>query len=588
MPPTLKRVVRLDSIPIRKAVFTDEGYLKDRPILTSTGIFEYTNPDGSIRRELRLPEDVFAPESLASYKGKPIIITHDAGLVNKDNVRDNQVGTILSEGIPSGNDVKADIIIHATDEMKDKGYKELSLGYNLDLEETPGEWKGQPYDAIQRNIIINHLALVREARAGEQARLNIDSRDSDTLKGGKSMKNTPKKTVRGDGILSKEELEQAIKEYKARRAKEADAEKPVASEQKPKATPEKKPAVEPEKVEKKAEVKEEVKPTEKEKPTFDEDVEAVETVEKKPETVEEKIEKVKENRNMRDEEGDPKDKLSAMGMIAHQDEDIDTLFDIIDTLLAEREFKMKEDCAKADSDDDAIPDRDKAGESVANCDGEEEEEEEDFEFEEDEDDEAEGDPEDDEDWDFEEDEDDEVEEEEEEEETFEEDEDDEDVSFEEEEDWEEDEDDEEEWEEEEDEEFQTDSHDSPIPDSTGEVHHVKKLNSDSVDAVINERIALGMMGRKLNMDGLEKLSIMAAKKRIVKAVRPNIRLDGKSNAYINAAYDCAVDEIKKRSHKGVKYQKKQMFNKDSRSVEDTKSSVDARREMIERQINRNK
>lgn len=393
------------------------------------------------------------------------------------------------------------------------------------------------------------------------------------------MKNTPKKTVRGDGILSKEELEQAIKEYKARRAKEADAEKPVASEQKPEPTPEKKPAAEPEKAVEKAEIKEEVKPTEKEKPTFDEDVEAVEAVEKEPETVEEKIEKVKENRNMRDEEGDPKDKLSAMGMIAHQDEDIDTLFDIIDTLLAEREFKMKKD-----SDDDAIPDRDKAGESVANCDGEdEEEEEEEFEFEEDEDDEAEGDPEDDEDFEgWDEDEDEEVEEEE---ETFEEDEDDEEASFEEEE-WDEDEDDE--WEEEEEEEFKADSHDSAIPDSTGEVHHVKKLNSDSVDAVINERIALGMMGRKLHMDGLEKLGIMAAKKRIVKAVRPNIRLDGKSDAYINAAYDCAVDEIQKRSHKGVKYQKKQMFNKDSRTEETGKSSADARREMIERQINRNK
>lgn len=575
MPPTLKRVVRLDSIPIRKAVFTDEGYLVDKPVLTTTGIFEYTNPDGSIRRELRLPEDVFAPESLASYKGKPVIITHDAGLVTKDNVHENQVGTILSEGIRDGDDVRAEIVIHDTDEMKDRGYKELSLGYNLDLEETPGEWHGEPYDAIQRNIIINHLALVREARAGEQARLNIDSRDSDTLKGGKSMKKTPK-SVRGDGILSKEELEQAIKEYKARRAKEAENEKPVASEPKAPAPKEKAPEEKP--AEKPA-PKEEVKPKEEEKPAFDEDVEAAEAAEQEPETVEAKIERVKENRNLRDEEGDPKDKLSAMGMIAHQDEDIDTLFDIIDTLLAEREFKMKKD-----SDDDAIPDRDKSGESVANCDSDDEEEEETFEFEEDEDDESA--PEDEEEAEVEETED------------FEEDEDDEEVDEsaygdpEDDEDWDEDGDDEDDdWEEEEEEEeeFATDSHDSPIPDSTGEVHHVKKLNSDSVDAVINQRIELGMIGRKLNMDGLEKLGIMAAKRRIVKAVRPNIRLDGKSDAYVNAAYDCAVDEIRKRTHKGVKYQKKQMFNKDSRvREEDGTSSVDARRAMIERQLNRNK
>ena len=125
---TLRRVIRLDSVPMQKAYFTPEGFLKDKPVLTSTGIFEYTNPDGSIRRELRLPEDVFSPESLKSYKGKPVIITHNAGLIDKDNVADNQIGTILSEGERSGDDVRAEIIIHDTDAMKDSGYKELSLG----------------------------------------------------------------------------------------------------------------------------------------------------------------------------------------------------------------------------------------------------------------------------------------------------------------------------------------------------------------------------------------------------------------------------------------------------------------------------
>lgn len=566
--PKLKHVVRLDSMPLGRAQFTDEGYLKDKPILTSTGIFEYTNPDGSIRRELRLPEEVFSPLSLSSYKGKPIIITHDAGLVTKDNVHENQVGTILSDGIRSGEDVRADIIIHDTDEMKERGYKELSLGYNLDLDETPGTWNGQHYDAIQRNIIINHLALVREARAGEQARLNIDSRDSDTLKGGKAMKNTPKKTTHGDSVLSPDELEKAIKEYKARRAKEnAGAEKEAAE----KPAPEKKP------------VHAEPAPEKPQKANLEEDMEAVE---EKPATVEEKIQKVKDNRDRRDEEGDPKDKLSAMGMIAHQDEDIDTLFDIIDTLLAEREFKQEK---AADSDEDMIPSRDKnadcyeadggeeltseepeSDEEVENADGDDEEETEDIDVEAEEDYEEDGDNSESEDYEC-----------DEEDEGCEEEPDDEDDGD----DWGEDEDDTPD-----DEEFATDSHDSPVPDSTGEVHHVKKLNSDSVDAIVRQRIALGMMGRKLNMDGLENMGIMNAKKKIVKAVRPNIRLDGKSAAYINAAYDCAVDEINKRNHKGTDYQKKQMFNKDSKAIakEDENSSVSAREKMIERQKNRNK
>ena len=67
--PNLKSVVRYDSMPVPRAYFTPEGYLKDRPILTSCGIFEYMD-NGKVRRELRLPEDVFSPESLKSYIGK--------------------------------------------------------------------------------------------------------------------------------------------------------------------------------------------------------------------------------------------------------------------------------------------------------------------------------------------------------------------------------------------------------------------------------------------------------------------------------------------------------------------------------------
>lgn len=58
------RVRRLDSIPLDMTYFTDEGYLVDHPIVTSVGIFVYHNPDGSERRELRLPEEVFAVKAL--------------------------------------------------------------------------------------------------------------------------------------------------------------------------------------------------------------------------------------------------------------------------------------------------------------------------------------------------------------------------------------------------------------------------------------------------------------------------------------------------------------------------------------------
>ena len=47
---------------------------------------------------------------------------------------------------------------------------------------------------------------------------------------------------------------------------------------------------------------------------------------------------VKDNRDRRDADGDPEDLESAKGVIANQDEDMDILFDIIDTLLAQKEF----------------------------------------------------------------------------------------------------------------------------------------------------------------------------------------------------------------------------------------------------------
>lgn len=204
----LRKVSRLDSIPLSASYFTEEGYFRDRPIVTTCGIFEYIRDDGTVERDLRLPEDVFDPESLQSYLGKPIIVTHNAGEVTKENVRREQIGTILSAGIQDGEDVRADIVIHDSERLR-CGLRELSLGYDSDLEERPGVWNGEPYDCIQHNIRINHLALVGEARAGHSARLNLDGKNK---KGGKATMR--KKNF--DGIvesLTPEQLEAAVKLY---------------------------------------------------------------------------------------------------------------------------------------------------------------------------------------------------------------------------------------------------------------------------------------------------------------------------------------------------------------------------------------
>lgn len=510
MPPNLKRVIRLDSIQLPEAYFTSEGYLIDRPILTSTGIFEYINPDGSVRYELRLPEEVFAEESLASYQGKPVIITHDAEYVTKDNVQNEAIGTILSKGYQDGSDVRAQIVIHDTDAMERCGLRELSLGYDLDLDETPGEWNGQHYDAIQRNIRINHLALVRDARAGDQARLNIDSRDKKSiLKGGKAMKKKPTNQThsnRKDGILTPDELTQAIVEYKKRRAARL-AEK----------------ADEEEKTEEKPVVS--VKP---EIPNADNDEtgNGEETVAAKPVVpaadkapapdadVEEKVDFVKDRRDRRDEQGDPETLEEANGVIAHQDEDIDSLIDIIDTLLAEREFNASKSNDGDDpqetaplidpvngtaADEEDLIEKQTVGEDGDDtCNGDEDEE--------------------------------------------------------------------------------NVKPNGFVP--------AKSVNADSIDNAVRQRVKVGTIGNMLGLDGLEDMNITKAKKTIIRAVRPGARLDGKSMSYIDAMFDCAADEVKRKSYKDTNYQKRQMFNADGRSPKrDDRSSASARERMIERQRN---
>lgn len=161
------------------ATKTDEGFLVDSPIVARVGIQEYMKADGTMRRELRLPDEVFKEDALASMYGKPITVDHPkSGKVTSKDANRVTVGTMLSKGRQDGDHVRTDIVIHSPDAIGDR--RELSLGYVAVLDETPGEWNGQKYDAIQRDIKVNHLSVVKKGRAGV-ARLNLDSMDEEFI-----------------------------------------------------------------------------------------------------------------------------------------------------------------------------------------------------------------------------------------------------------------------------------------------------------------------------------------------------------------------------------------------------------------------
>ncbi len=43
------------------------------------------------------------------------------------------------------------------DDVKSRALRDVSIGFTYEEDRTPGEWEGQPYDFVQRNIFIDHL-----------------------------------------------------------------------------------------------------------------------------------------------------------------------------------------------------------------------------------------------------------------------------------------------------------------------------------------------------------------------------------------------------------------------------------------------
>lgn len=160
---------RFDTVALT-ATRTSEGFIRDAPIVGRTGILHYINADGSDRYEYRPPEEAFDEESLASLMGKPITVGHKAMVTAKNAGVVGPIGTVLTAGRQDGDAIRADIVIYDLPTAA----RELSCGYTLDLDETPGTTpEGEHYDAVQRHIRYNHVAVVPKGRAGI-ARLNMD------------------------------------------------------------------------------------------------------------------------------------------------------------------------------------------------------------------------------------------------------------------------------------------------------------------------------------------------------------------------------------------------------------------------------
>lgn len=176
-------VLRMDRGPVRldRAELTPAGGRRIPARLSRTGVLVYMNADGTTRRELRLPEDIFRADSLATLEDAPVIdISHHSGMVTPRTWKAAALGHARSAR-RDGQYIAADLVVDhgdALDAIAQGERAEISCGYTCRLDMTPGEWQGERYDCVQREIRYNHVALCppNRGRAGPEVGLRLDNR----------------------------------------------------------------------------------------------------------------------------------------------------------------------------------------------------------------------------------------------------------------------------------------------------------------------------------------------------------------------------------------------------------------------------
>jgi len=153
---------------------TDEGFLicKNVPI-ARTGEQDYLGTElgldtADIVKVYRPESEVFSPETIASFEGKPVTDDHPSDLLDTETATIHSKGHAqnVRRGAGEWKDyLVADLHIHDAElirEIKD-GKREVSCGYMVEyVPNGDGTY-------TQKNIRGNHIAVVNEGRAGHSA-----------------------------------------------------------------------------------------------------------------------------------------------------------------------------------------------------------------------------------------------------------------------------------------------------------------------------------------------------------------------------------------------------------------------------------
>ena len=195
-------------------VFDGEVSITDRGLITvakaaRTGIQEYLGsevgrPDLGVVRVYRPADEVFSADTLASFSHAPITIDHPPEMVTPENWDTYAVGEVSTAAGVDRKWVSLPLIVKAKGAIDavNGGKRQLSAGYSCRLDWQGGITdEGEAYDAVQRGITINHVAIVDAARAGPEAKIG----DKKSNVWGISPIQADKKATTGDEPITQED-----------------------------------------------------------------------------------------------------------------------------------------------------------------------------------------------------------------------------------------------------------------------------------------------------------------------------------------------------------------------------------------------
>lgn len=184
-----------------KRHFDENGYLHvESSHITKEAVNPYYGREIPGWKHLSLdPEKIYygyrsgdeLQKALKTFNGLPLHLDHhmDSAANPRKDVRVGSLGTSALWNPPYIDNALTVTDLQAIKAIENNEYRELSAAYRYDPDFIAGEFNGEKYDFVMRNISGNHVALVRDGRAGP----DVVVADENTIKENK-MPDNEKKT----------------------------------------------------------------------------------------------------------------------------------------------------------------------------------------------------------------------------------------------------------------------------------------------------------------------------------------------------------------------------------------------------------